>query len=190
MNPTTLLALIARPTLHEYAIALARQYRDLVGRDEARSAADEGIVEACGRYRPERGPFLPFARLWVLRQIHRAIRREVRWRRRMVMDGADFGELLDERTDGEGATIRKQVENVLGEEGFQLWARHAEEGDTLREIARGYGVSIRQVRRKVSESHARIKAILEEDVGPRPQGEPIRAKVALMRERRRRSGRW
>lgn len=43
----------------------------LLSRDEARSAAAIGLVEAAARWRRRRGPFAPFARLLMRRRIYR-----------------------------------------------------------------------------------------------------------------------
>jgi hypothetical protein len=102
----------------------------------------------------------------------------------MVIGGEEHLDVLDEQSDCEVSTVRKQVERALGEEGFRMWARHVEEGDTLREIARGYGLSLRQVRRRVGESQTRIWTLVGE------KRKPDVARMIHQRNSRRRSGRW
>jgi hypothetical protein len=185
----TLLAMLARPELHNFALSHARGHHDLLSREETVSAADQGLVEACRRFRPERGPFMPFARIWVLREVNRAITLEWRWRRRMVCELDDVEEPLDLQSDGEANVARGEFERILGDESFRLWARHAEDGETLRELARGYQMSLRQIRNRIRTAGASIR-FHATGLGESLQMQQLRAAPSRVRRKRRRSGRW
>ncbi len=187
MSPMTLLAMLARPELHAFALAHARHHRDLLSTEDAVSAADQGLVEACRRYQHERGPFMPFARIWVLREVNRAIGLELKWRRRMVCELSEVAEPLDPQPDGEASAVRNQFERLVGDESFRMWTRHAEDGETLRELARGYRVSLRQIRSRIRKAGASI------EFHASASGEELQPKVKVptrVKRSRRHSGRW
>lgn len=152
MTPTQLLTLCARSLLHGYAIRRFRRHRDLLDKDEIRSAADEGIVEASRRFDPEKGAFTTFARFWVRRQVQRAIAQELFWRRHRIGEGdGEFEDLVealegDERLE-EQVAARDLVKRLDPVE-HEMWAMHST-GRSLRELARDYNISIRQVRQQM-----------------------------------------
>lgn len=157
MTPTLLLALYARPLLHGYAIRHFRRHRDLLSLDEIRSIVDEGIFEACRRFDPSKGTFVAFARFWVRRQLHRAVAHELVWQRRRVGEGdALFEAEVDEREGLECLEEQVAARDLVGRiepATYDMWKMYAD-GRPLRELARVYGLSIRQVRQRLERARA------------------------------------
>lgn len=185
MTPTLLLALCARPLLHGYAIRRFRRHRDLLNPDEIRSAADEGLLEACRRFDPEKGTFIAFARFWVRRQVQRAVVQELHWQRQRVGEGDDtFEEVVselevDERLEDQVAA--RDLVNRLPKVEHDMWSRHAT-GQSLRELARAYNISIRQVRQKMERGR---KALVPPPDGSSPERSgPARKAHKRLRRRR------
>lgn len=152
MTPTLLLALCARPLLHGYAIRRFRRHRDLLNPDEIRSAADEGLLEACRRFDPEKGAFIAFARFWVRRQVQRAVVQELVWQRQRIGEGDEafeevVGELENDDRLEEKVEARDLVNRMPALE-HDMWTMHAT-GRSLRELAGAYNISIRQVRHQM-----------------------------------------
>lgn len=181
MTPTLLLALCARPLLHGYAIRRFRRHRDLLSSEEIRSIVDEGILEACRRFDPTKGPFVPFARFWVRRQVQRAVAHELVWQRQRVGEGDLHFDELVEGTDTDERLEEQVVAKVLIsrlEPGVQdFWSMHAS-GRSIRELASAYGLSIRQVRHRL----ARVWDTLEPDGGGRTS--PTRTSQRRLRKGR------
>lgn len=182
MTPTLLLALCARPLLHGYAIRRFRRHRDLLNLDEIRSAADEGLLEACRRFDPEKGTFIAFARFWVRRQVQRAVMQELVWQRQRIGEGDEtfeevVGELeADDRLE-EKAEARDLVNRMQSVE-HDMWTMHAA-GRSVRELARAYDISIRQVRHQMDRGR---KAL----VPPHDLPAPARSGPARSAHKRRR----
>lgn len=186
MTPTLLLALCARPLLHGYAIRRFRRHRDLLNLDEIRSAADEGLLEACRRFDPEKGTFIAFARFWVRRQVQRAVLQELVWQRQRVGEGDEVfeeavGELENDERLEEQVAARDLVSRLPRVE-HDMWAMHAT-GRSLRELARAYNISIRQVRQRMDRGRQAI--VPPQDASPMDRSGPSRS--VHSRERRRRS---
>lgn len=152
MTPTLLLALYARPLLHGYAIRHFRRHRDLLSLDEIRSIVDEGIFEACRRFDPSKGTFVAFARFWVRRQLHRAVAHELVWQRRRVGEGDALFEAEVDKREAleclEEQVAAKDLMERIEPTTCDMWSMYAE-GRSLRELARVYGLSIRQVRQRL-----------------------------------------
>lgn len=175
MSPTFLLALCARPLLHGYALKQCRRHRDLMSADEIRSVADEGLLEACRRFDPDRGPFLVFARFWVMRQLRRALKQELRWKRAADFDElVDASEVIDELPNFECQLAMRQLERQLDSASYEVWCAHVDKGDSLRELARRYGVSIRQIRSSLSRTRARVAELCGEKPPSTPSPSPTR----------------
>jgi len=185
MSPTLLLALCARPLLHGYAIRRFRRHRDLLDVDEIRSAADEGLLEACRRFDPDKGTFIAFARFWVRRQVQRAVAQELFWQRQRVGEGDDSFEELVEELEGderveEQVAARDLVKRLAPVE-HDMWAMHVT-GRSLRELARAYNISIRQVRQQMERGRQAISP--QRDSSSAERSAPSRS--AYRRQRRRR----
>lgn len=162
MTPTLLLALYARPLLHGYAIRRFRRHRDLLSLDEIRSIADEGIFEACRRFDPEKGAFVAFARFWVRRQLHRAVAHELVWQRKRVGEGDTlFQAEIDERETLECLEEQVTARDLVGRiepTAYDMWAMHVD-GRPIREVARAYGLSVRQVRQQLERARVKLGAV-------------------------------
>lgn len=185
MTPNLLLALIARPSLHKYALVRFRRLRDLMSPDEICSAADEALVLACRRYDPTKGAFGRYARYWVRRQMYRAFAQELKWQRSRVGEGEesfhvamerDAARAIDEVMD---AVTAREVFGKLEPDVGELWRRYVG-GRSIRDLARERRVSIRQIRETLAEPRRHF--------GPPPDDSPAdSARQATNGEEQRRS---
>lgn len=186
MKPTLLLALCARPLLHGYAIRRFRRHRDLLNLDEIRSAADEGLLEACRRFDPGKGTFIAFARFWVRRQVQRAVAQELFWQRQRIGEGDEAFEEAVEELEGderlEEQVAARDIVRRLPPVEQDMWTMHAA-GRSLRELARAYNISIRQVRHQMD----RGRQVIAPSQGAAPHERSGPARSEHKRQRRHRS---
>ena len=155
MEPKGLLVLVARRPMRSLGLRLTRRFRDLVSRDEVASAVDLALLRAADRFDAEKGSFGAFAAIWVRREVLRLVRCELRWRNRYVS-----GEEALEAASTEDAALaieRSQASRLIAEDADELWRTHVGEGESLREIARTYGLSLRQVQTRIVAAERRLR---------------------------------
>jgi len=155
MDPKTLLVLLARRDMQAFGLRLTRRYRDLIDRDEVRSSVDLALLCAAERFDVTKGAFLPFATIWVKWEVRHLVRRELRWHRCNVCQGQVMaGERSDPCTE---ATDRGDLARVLEGDIDAIWRAHVGEGESLREIAQVYGLSLRQVQCRIARAQQRLR---------------------------------
>jgi len=165
MSATFLLALCARPILHGYALKRFRRHRDLISRDEMRSICDEGIVEATRRFDPTKGSFLAFARFWVDRYVLRAVGEELAWQRQRVGEHDEPTQHLEAMNANdllEDEVMIRQLMSRLDIVSCELWCRHHQDGETLRELSTAFGLSLRKIRNALARADSRITQLRDE----------------------------
>lgn len=155
MEPKGLLVLVARRPMRSLGLRLTRRFRDLVSRDEVLSAVDFALLRAADRFDAEKGSFGAFAAIWVRREVLRLVRCELRWRNRYVS-----GEEVLEEASTEDAALaieRSEALRLIAADADELWRAHVGEGESLREIARTYGLSLRQVQTRITAAERRLR---------------------------------
>ncbi len=184
MSATFLLALCARPILHGYALKRFRRHRDLISRDEMRSICDEGIVEATRRFDPTKGSFLTFARFWVDRYVLRAVGEELAWQRQRVGEHDEPTQHLEATGSSdllEDEVAIRQLMSRLDVLSCELWCRHHQDGETLRELSAAFGLSLRKIRNELARADSRITQL--RDDSPIPPRVPVYGRRRTRRTR-------
>jgi len=157
MEAKKLLVLLVRGEMQGYGLRLTRRYRDVLDRDEVRSAVDLALLRAAERFDACRGPFLVFAMIWVRREVLQLLRRELSWRRRRAepesaIEPARFDSPHDEAE-------RSQISRLIDAEQHELWRAHVGGGESVRELAATYGKSLRQIQSTIARSQRRLSRV-------------------------------
>jgi RNA polymerase sigma factor (sigma-70 family) len=129
---------------------MAGQYGDKgISLDERRSAAFDGLVLASRRYDPKRGPFGPYAKLWIKGEITALLKDAKRHRAKSLADPAfkddDDGENFLERfVIDESTAFNPDVSDLTAKERRIILGRVS--GETLSETGKALDVSAERVR--------------------------------------------
>lgn len=157
MEPMGLLVLVARRPMQLFGLRLIRRFRDVVRREDVFSAVDLGLLCAAGRYDAEKGPFSRYAMIWVRREVLRLLRGELQWRQRYISNDASIEETPaaeDPTFAAEQSELARQLEGQVDE----VWRAHKADGESLRDIARTYGLSLREVQTRIARADRRLRS--------------------------------
>lgn len=156
MEAMGLLVLVARHPMQLFALRITRRFRDLVPREEILSAVDLGLLRAAKRYEAGKGAFSSFASIWVRREVFRLLRGELRWRARYVCGDAEI-EDTPGAEDPSSAAERSEAARLCAGDLDELWRAHKADGEPLRDIAKTYGLSLREVQTRIARADQRLR---------------------------------
>ncbi len=157
MEAKSLLVLLVRREMQSYGLRLTRRYRDIVDRDEVLSAVDFALLRAVERFDSSRGIFLVFAMIWVRREVHHLVRREITWRRRRTQQDWLIEPVRFDCPHDEAE--RAQIARLIDAEQHALWRAHVGDEASVRDLAATYGKSLRHVQTDIARSQRRLSRI-------------------------------
>ncbi len=155
MNPESLVVLLLRQPMNAYALRIARRYSDVVERDDVLGAAALGLVKAVRGFDPEKGPIRPFAMIWVRREVFLLVKRELTWRKHNLELGYYVESEEAPDTPHEDAE-RAEVMRALDVSEHAIWRAHVGHDVSVRDLARTYRTSLRQIQNAIARSHRRL----------------------------------
>lgn len=156
MEPKGLLVLVARRPMQLFALRITRRFRDVVPREEILSAVDLGLLRAAQCYDAGKGPFSGFAAIWVKQEVYHLLRRELRWRQRYVSSEVSIEDAAA-ADDPARAAEQAEVVRLCAGDIDEVWRAHKAEGESLRDIARTYGLSLREVQTRIGRADRRLR---------------------------------
>lgn len=157
MDAKSLLVLLVRRDMQSYGLRLTRRYRDVVDRDDVLSAVDFALLRAVERFDADRGPFLVFAMIWVRREVHHLVRRELTWRRRRTQEEWQIEPVRFDSPHEEAE--RSQIARLIDAGQHEIWRAHVGNGASVRDLAAANGKSLRQVQTDIARSQRRLSRI-------------------------------
>lgn len=134
MTYHTQLILSIRSRSHRHGLKETRRFRDLVSTDETCSIVDLALVRAAEAYDPKRNvPFFCYARVWIRRELAKAVRVKIAERERMMrrtMVDSAYEQTLDDTLMAE--QLLQRLEPVER----RVVRAHVIEGHSLADVAR------------------------------------------------------